>query len=372
MARTSKEYKEGYDAAIEAIKNALNGDGGGQNGQGGGSPQSPDGRDMDLGGTPAGQALADAQNSQNISDGSQSGSSGGQGDQSGNQQGSSGRGSGSQGVVTPQDCAGQFGNSVPSTPGGFMDPDEGNKLAKQEGYGPGPTADAAAAGWKEAAIQAASKSQGKGAGTLMSKILDIWKTSTDWKKAFKKIIGHSLNTQDKRSAYANKNVLATRNMVARTEKDKYDCVDYMCIFTDSSGSVSDSDLQYMLSEIYAIAYAMKPETLVVGQFDTKIQDIQIFHDPKEFKKYTKNAKVKGRGGTDCQCIWELLRNDKRFKKNPAELVIIMTDGYLTQHRRDPKKMNNLCWAILDNAGWDVESKEPRTSCIHLKSKDIKK
>lgn len=354
------EYKKGYDAAIEAIKKIMDGSnsGGDQS-----NPQSSDGRDMDLGGTPAGDKLQDQTGSSNMSSG------GGQGDTNDN----SGRGSGDQGVVTPEDCAGQFAENIPSTPGGFMSTSDGNKLAKAEGYDDqAPTDDALANGWKEVAVHAAQKNQGNNAGFFASKILGLWKTTTDWKKAFRKIIGRSLNLQDKRQAYANKNVLATRDMVARTDKDKFDCVDYMCIFTDSSGSVSDSDLQYMLSEIYAIAYQMKPETLVVGQFDTKIQDTKIFHDPSEFKRYAKLATVKGRGGTDCKCIWDLLRNDKRFKRNPSELVIIMTDGFLTQYKRDPKTMNHLCWVILDNPGWTCNNKDPRTFTVHLNSKDIKK
>ncbi len=375
-----KEFKDGYDDAIKAIKDALNGSNKNnsnnkqQNNQQQGS-QSADGRDMDLSGTPAGDELEKSQGSPIIDDqDSRSGQSGqsGQSDQSG-QSGQSSRGTGSQGVVTPEDCAGQFGNSTPQTPGGIMGSHEGGELAESEGYEKGPTADAVANDWREAAVKAAQRGTGpgSGSGSFASKILGIWKTTTDWKKAFKKIVGRSLNTQDKRSAFANKNALISRDMIARTEKDKYDCVDYICIFTDSSGSMSDDDLRYMLSEIYNIAYSMKPETLIVGQFDTEITDVQIFHNPQEFKKYTKNATVKGRGGTECKCIWDLLQSDPRFKRNPAELVLIMTDGELRQYKRNPKKMNNLCWVILDDASWEVSYKDARTTCIHLDSRDVK-
>ena len=366
-----KEFDKGYSDAVETIKKILGGQSqhSSNNNPNNNQQTSQDGRDMDLGGTPAGDVLQKTQNNSNLSNNS------GSNQQSQNGQNSSdsnSRGGGEQGVVRPEDCAGQFGNNMPDTPGGFTDTQEGNKLAEEEGYDKGPTDDAVAQGWKEAAINAAQKARGSKAGSLISKILDIWKTTTDWKKAFRKIVGRSLNTRDMRSAYANKNVLATRDMIARTDKDKYDVVDYMCIFTDSSGSISDDNLRYMLSEIYNIAYSMKPETLIVGQFDTKITDIQIFHNPQEFKKYTKNATVKGRGGTDCECIWKLLKTDKRFARNSAELVIIMTDGDLKQIKRDSKTMNNLCWVILDNANWDVEYNDSRTMCVHLKSEDIKK
>ena len=365
-----KEFDKGYNDAIEAIKKVLNGQS--QQGSNNSQSTSPDGRDMDLSGTQAGDILQKSQNNSNLSNnsGSSQQDQNNNGNNGSNNQNS--RGEGEQGVVRPEDCAGQFGSNMPNTPGGFTNTQEGNKLAEEEGYDKGPTDDGVAQGWKEAAINAAQKARGSISGSLISKLLGIWKTTTDWKKSFRKIIGRSLNTRDMRSAYANKNVLATRDMIARTDKDKYDFVDYICIFTDSSGSVSDDDLQYMLSEIYNIAYSMKPETLIVGQFDTNITDIQTFRNPQEFKKYTKTATVKGRGGTDCKCIWELLRKDKRFARNPAELVIIMTDGYLDQIKRDSKTMNNLCWAILDNAGWNIEYNDSRTMCVHMNSSDIKK
>lgn len=353
-----KEYDQGYEDAKKHIQDILKGNGESQSGDDNG--QSND-LDTDLSGTPAGDKQKEQSNGQDTS---------GRGNGS-QQNGQSNRGSGDQGQVTPQDCTGQYGENTPKTPGGFMDVDEGNKLAKEEGYEQAPSTDSISNSWKDVAVQAAQKAQGKNAGSLVSKILGIWKTTTDWKKSFRKIIGHSLNTQDKRQAYANKNILATQDRVARTDKDKYDCIDYMCIFTDSSGSVSDQDLQYMLSEIYQIAYQLKPETLVVGQFDTKITDVRIFNSPAEFKKYSMHATVKGRGGTECKCIWDLLKTDKRFKNHSAELVIIMTDGYLTQYKRDPKKMNNLCWCIIDNAGCKIEHNDAKTTMIHLDSSKIK-
>lgn len=365
----SADFKKGYDEAVAAIRKALAGE---MKGQPGSSSQSSDGRDMDLGGTFAGDAMSQngqgGQGSQNIPDdsGSQSGSS-----NSGNQ---GGRGQGSQGTVTAADCAGQFGSDIPETPGGFMDAAEGNKLANAEGYDAGPGSnDAIANQWREAVNQAKKHTKpGTSAGNIMTKIAGIWNVSTDWKKSFRKIVGRALNTQDKRQAFANKNILATQNRVARTDKDKWDAIDYMVIFTDSSGSVSDDDLRYILSEVYQIATQLKPEKLVLAQFDTSIHDVQFFNNVAEFKKYANTATVKGRGGTDCNCCWELLKNDKRFKNSSAELVIIFTDGYLTQRKRDPKTMNNLCWAIFDNAGWELNNKDVKTTVVHLDTSKIKR
>jgi predicted metal-dependent peptidase len=305
---------------------------------------------------------------------------GDQGDQDGNQEGTDG--DSSQGKVTSEDCKGAYGKNMPDTPGGFMDTQTGNELAEQEGYDAGPTDDAVSRDWKQAAIDQAMKDNRTdahgGRGKFYNKILSLWRTSTDWKKSFRKIIGRSLNTQDKRRGFANRNILATqkdfhgRARIAATDFDKFDALDYMTIFIDSSGSVTDSMLRYMLSEVYSIACSIKPETLVLVQLDTHVQECQIFHDLKEFNKYAKVATVKGRGGNYQQACWDFLRNDKRFKKTQSELVIMFTDGWLDQHKRDPKTMRNLCWAIIDNPSFKLEYPEQHTSVVYLNSKDIKK
>lgn len=302
----------------------------------------------------------------------------GQGSQNQGGQGQSqqdGRGEGNQGVVRPEDCAPLgSGNQTCPMPGGFVDPKEGNNIADAEGYATGPTsADAISSDWKNAATKEAQKHQGRGTVKgLCEKILGIWLTGTDWKKKFRKIIGRSLNTQDRRQAFANKNKLASFNSISRTDKDKYDCVDYITIFADVSGSISDEELRYMLSEVYQIAWQFKPEVLVLCQFADQIVDKQVFKSFDEYKRYSKIATKKGSGGTDIKCGWDLMRTDKIFKHSSSELVIIITDGYLEQYKRDTKKMNNLCWAVVDNTSFQLKYPDARTSVVYLTHKDLKK
>lgn len=280
----------------------------------------------------------------------------------------------SQGQVKPSDCSQEGGNTA--RPGTFMDSQTGNAIAKQEGYDEmAPSDDTISKDWQQTAIKQATgdtRTDAHGArAKFYAKILGLFRTSTDWKKAFKKVVGRSLNTQDKRSAFANKNVLATRNMVARTDKDKFDAVDFITVFIDSSGSVTDEMLKYILSEIYNITTSIKPETMVLVQLDTRVQDVQVFHDMQEFKKYAQVATIKGRGGNNQSKCWEFLRNDKRMKGKASELVIMFTDGWLDQHKRDAKTMNNLCWAIIDNPAFKLENPDAHTSVVYLDSKKIK-
>ena len=347
MARHTKEYNEGYQAAIEAIKKALSDSNGGQ----GNNSNSNLPADMQ---TPTGSSQSN-----------QGGSRTNNNDES-------------QGIVRPEDC--QSNNSgvenTPGTAGGFFSKSEGDKLAQAEGYSKDGGSDSTIEQeWKDAALREANKLQSKPGtawGNLKSTIEGLYKVSTDWKNAFKYIIGKSINTAEKRQAYANKNILAAQGRVARTDKDKYDNMDYMIAFIDSSGSMSDEQLKKVLSETYALALAKKPVKLVVVQCDTKIQEIKEYKSVAELKRDIRQATVKGRGGTDVKPLWDLLKTNPKYKKIKPDLIMIFTDGYVpAQYRRDRTTMNWLCWCIMDNPSFNVQNKDSMTKVIHLKTDDIK-
>ena len=368
MGRHTKEWNEGYQAAIEAIKQALEGN---QNGQGGNGQPDTNNLPSDMQQPPVPGA-------------GQGGKQGNQGQQ--NKQSGGGAGGGNsrtnsndetQGVVRPEDCASNNGgvSNTPSTPGGFFDKAEGDKLAQSEGYGKeGGTDSTIENDWKEAALKAANELKGEPGsawGKLKSTLDGLYKVSTDWKRDLKYVVGKSINDAEKRQAYANKNILAAQGRITRTDKDKFDNMDYMVALIDSSGSMSDEQLKMVLSETYALAQAKKPVKLITVQCDTKIQEIKEYKSLKDLKKDTVHATVKGRGGTDFSAFWQLLKTDRRFRSKKPDLIMIFTDGYVSQIRRDRTTMNWLCWCIIDNPGFNIENSDNMTKVIHLKSNDIK-
>ena len=269
-----------------------------------------------------------------------------------------------------------IGYFVIGTPGGFFSKDEGDKLAQAEGYDKeGGSEGNVEQDWKETALKEANKlgNPGDAMGRLKSTIEGLYKVTQDWKKDLKYIVGKSINDADKRQAYANKNILVSQNRIARTDKDKYDNMDYMIALIDSSGSMTDNQLKIMLSEVYAIAVAKKPIKLVVIQCDTAIQEINEYRTLAEFKKATKVATVKGRGGTDMGPLWKLLREDKRFSRVKPDLVMIFTDSDSRhrQYKRDKLHMNWLCWCVMDDPGFNLQYPDNMTKIIHIKTADIK-
>lgn len=346
MGRHSNEWNKGYQAAIEAIKQIQNNSSSGGGGQDNGLdslPQTTGGDNNQSG---------NGQNSQQSRD-SQSG--------------------GNQGVVRPEDCIGPDSiNGVPSIAGGMLSREEGDSIAESEGYELDGGSDATMEReWRDVALKSCSKMKGDKAGSYISKIEALYNSSKDWKKELKKIVGMSISPEDKRQAYANKNVLISQDRIARTDKDKYDNLDYMMAWIDSSGSMSDEQLKMCLSEVYAVALAKKPLKLVVIQCDTKIQDIKEYTDLRALKRDMIHASVKGRGGTELKPCWDLLLNDPKYKRRQCELVMVFTDGYLNQYKRNPKTMRNICWVILNNPGFKIQYKDINTKCVYINTDDIK-
>jgi predicted metal-dependent peptidase len=363
MANT-KEYKEGYDAAIQSLKDMLNGQNN-QNQQGNG--QGIQGKDSQ--GNPAQSPELNPQD-QKQADKNAKNNQGGQGSGQSRGEGNTGKVSASD-MTTDSDVNGTHKGDG-GIAGGFCDKQDGDKLAEQEGYDKDSmNENSRADDWKETALKESSKLSGNTAGGLKAVLDGLYKVSTDWKKTLKNIIGRSLNPAEFRQAFANKNVLVSQNRIARTDKDKYDNLDYICCFIDSSGSMSDKQLKMVLSEVYSLALQKKPMRIVCVQCDTKIQWIKEYTNLKDLKRDALTQGVKGRGGTVLKPCWELLRDDKRFKGKRAEIVLCFTDGYCDQYKRDVKTMQNLFWCILDNTNFKLENKDASTKVLHFKTSDIK-
>lgn len=362
MGRHTKEYNEGYNAAIEAIKKALSGNSNGQSNGGSGSDKQDLDQDMI---PPPGQGGGDSNGSNKGQKDNKSGQ-----DQSGGGSRTN-KNDESQGIVRPEDCMGNSAlDDCPSTPGGMISKDAGDKIANQEGYdADGGNDGQIARDWKDTAIKATQKSKlekGSAAGRFMAKLEGLYKSQVDWKKELKKIVGNSISPEDKRSALVNRNVLVSQSRFTRTDKDKFDSLDYMMVWVDSSCSMSDEELKMCLTEVYAVALAKKPLKLVVVQCDTKIQEIKEFKTLQELKNYAMHATVKGRGGTELKPCWDLLKNDSRYNRRKPDIVVIFTDGGLTQYKRDVRTMKNLCWCIINNPAFNVQYKDPNTKCLHIK------
>ena len=343
----SKDFTEGYEAAVRAIEAALNGGGGP-----GGDPGSP----LPKGAKPV------PVDSKNKSEDGDPGTDGNPRDSND----PNNKNTGDARNENQNDIRGL--EKTPPTPGGLLDEKTADEIVKAEGYDKNSeSVDQATKGMEEKV----KKTIGNAPGSLKTKLEGMYNTNTNWKRELKKVVGHSISPEEKRSAYTNKNVLVSQDRVSRTEKDKFDHIDYIMCCIDTSGSLSEDQLRLILSEVYSLALQKKPLTLVVVQCDTKVQDIKIYNNIKDLKRDSKVATIKGGGGTELKPCWELLKDDPRFKKRRCELFMVFTDGYLDQYPRDRKTMQHLCWCITDNPGFNVQYPEKCTYKIHFDSDSIR-
>lgn len=370
----SKDYKAGYEAALKKIREAMNTS---QGSGGGGGNFDPDP-------APIPQDVQDKipQGNQN---GKQIGGKGTEqrdGNSEEDRKGSGTKPGDKHGVVKPEDCGGMNNGAeselgdTPGTAGGMISKETGDAIAEAEGYDKSPgSKDAQDKEWSKNAMDAAAKMKGKGKGydQWASKIITLNRVTTNWKQVLKKVVGRALSEEDKRQAYANKNVLIAQNRIARTDKDKYDATSCIVAFVDTSGSMSNEYKAACLKETYQAGLQKKACKMVIVPFDDGPRDVIVYDNLKKMESDIKRGvcTLKGGGGTDVKGCFDLLKTDKRFKGQCFELVMVFTDGYLSQVKRDPRSIQNLCWVIADNPAWELEYKDKATMRIDMDSRDFK-
>ena len=105
----------------------------------------------------------------------------------------------------------------------------------------------------------------------------------------------------------------------------------LVIAIDTSGSCSSEIVQQFLAETYSILsdrenFFRKMKVYII-QCDCCIQDVVVIHSEEEWKNYSKNIRIQGRGGTDFRPVFAYVQ-EQRQKKELKDLkaLIYFTDG----------------------------------------------
>ena len=105
----------------------------------------------------------------------------------------------------------------------------------------------------------------------------------------------------------------------------------LVIAIDTSGSCSRETVQRFLGETYGILsekenFFSRMKVYIV-QCDCFIQKVDVIHSEEEWKEYSRNVKIQGRGGTDFRPVFELIRQEKERKElKNLRALIYFTDG----------------------------------------------
>lgn len=345
----SKEYKEGYEAAIKALKDMLAGKGN-QNGQiGGGAGDSREMPQLN----PQDQKKAE----KNAKNGS------------GNSQASE----------KARKEAAQSCGSV----GGVISQEAGAEIARSEGYEESDcevkNSSSISQNWKDATIEACSKDNSPGIGSLVSHFKDYYMTSHDWKGDLKKYMGKALSNIELDTKLGKKKWLA-QDEIKKYDKPSENAIDSVIFLIDCSGSVSDKLLQNIISECYTICVRKKISKVTYCYYDDGIRQMETndtiksdgIMSPEMVSRIKRGnarpaSEIHGRGGNQEDVVMKELEAMLKKSHKKPELVMWFTDGYTYARPKRPRMIKHMIWVIYDNNNFTA-SDDSRV--IHIKSEDL--
>jgi predicted metal-dependent peptidase len=120
----------------------------------------------------------------------------------------------------------------------------------------------------------------------------------------------------------------------------------LVIAIDTSGSIGQQELTKCLSEIKGVCDTVRPESVRILYWDTKVCADELYGDVAgacgSLEQLTQTTKPAGGGGTMVQCVPDYIRDNNIN----AQAVIVLTDGYLGGDWG--AWTMPLLWGILDN------------------------
>ena len=129
----------------------------------------------------------------------------------------------------------------------------------------------------------------------------------------------------------------------------------LIIAVDTSGSIGEKHLSKFFGIIEKLASTLDNIELI--QFDCSVTD-----DSKYRRGDWKKIGIKGRGGTDPQCVFDKLRAEKRSRNT----VLFLTDGDFS-YEFDPVGTKEIIWCIIDD--YEKKVKVPHGVNINLELND---
>ena len=105
----------------------------------------------------------------------------------------------------------------------------------------------------------------------------------------------------------------------------------LVIAIDTSGSCSRETVQRFLGETYGILSEkenfFRRMKVYIVQCDCQVQDVTVIHSEEEWKRYSKEIQIHGRGGTDFRPVFRYVQELKEKKgMQNLKALIYFTDG----------------------------------------------
>lgn len=178
--------------------------------------------------------------------------------------------------------------------------------------------------WEKNLVSAAKQVMDKNAGSLpgyLKRLVDnITKPQKDWRVLLHEFVqpeitDYTFNPPDKR--------FGDFDFFLPDYNDSEDSVKNILFMIDTSGSISDKELQVAYSEIVGAVNQFSSLSGKLGFFD------HVVYDPIDFEDVNDVMEIKpqGGGGTNFKGVFEYINKD--YDGEPPAAIIILTDGYDT-------------------------------------------
>lgn len=196
-----------------------------------------------------------------------------------------------------------------------------------------------------------SKKAGMG-GSLVSRNINavLGAEITDWTTLLKNMLNKNKHKMYTRNAPV-KSRLQTRLLPGQKAIGEFSEIEDIKICIDVSGSVSQKELDFFLSDIASIFNHYKTDGELI-YWSTNIGDAGRFNDVRGLTKVQPNST----GGTDVKCVFNYLSGKANFngrrEQTPInkQAVFILTDGYFDTNYGEFERAyrGRTYWLIYDN------------------------
>ena len=134
-------------------------------------------------------------------------------------------------------------------------------------------------------------------------------------------------------------------------------IERVLVYVDSSGSVTNEELENLYSEMLGIIRTYRVESILFKNFDTSIrQECEI-----NSRQKINNLKVVGRGGTDLRCVREDIVTEMAAMKG-KQAIVVMSDLHCSP-MSNIQGLHDIIWVCVNNP----QSFIPHGVLIHLEA-----
>lgn len=199
--------------------------------------------------------------------------------------------------------------------------------------------------FREAILQAA---QGAKAGSLPSGVERMVGNLTAPKMDWRSLITMKIPSLAKNDySYQRPNKKYQYSGIVMPGLQREEAID-VCVAIDTSGSISQTQLEEVLSEVIGLMDMYAEFTLRIWQFDTAVYGYETF--TKDTSGDMMSYRIKGGGGTSFQANWDFMKEEGIEPK----LFIMFTDGESYDGWGDPDYQDDMLWIINNKYNREIE------------------